>query len=302
MADRAEVDRGGVRTEQHARGASRHGDGEELEGADLDHDEKKKAKDEESLSAAITHEVIRREGQKELERSMSALAWSGLAAGLSMGFSFVAEALLRSHLPETQWRPLVAKLGYPVGFLIVSLASQELYTENTLRPIVPLMARRTGALLRRVSLLWVVVLVTNLVGAFLFALVLGKTEAFRPEVRQAFTAIGREALGGTFSTMMLRAVFAGWLIALMVWMLPAAEAAHVFVIVVMTWIVGVAGLAHIIAGSTDVLYLVVVGAIGFGTYLWDFMIPTLIGNTLGGVSLAAALNHAQVMSGTTSSK
>jgi formate/nitrite transporter FocA (FNT family) len=274
----------------------------ESDPADLEPDEEKKAQDEESLSAAITHEVIRREGQKALERPMSALAWSGLAAGLSMGFSFVAEALLRSHLAETSWRPLVTKLGYPVGFLIVSLASQELYTENTLRPIVPLMARRTGALLRRVSLLWIVILLTNLIGAFVFAVVLGTTEAFRPEVREAFNAIGREAMEGTFGTILLRAVFAGWLIALMVWMLPAAEAAHVFVIFVMTWIVGVAGMAHIIAGSAEVLYLVVIGAVGFGTYLWDYMVPTLIGNTLGGVSLAAALNHAQVASGTSKSE
>lgn len=301
MADPAERDRDRPATESQLRGSSKGGQ-DDSQGAGLDPDEEQKAKHEESLSAAITHEVIRREGQKELERPLSSLAWSGLAAGLSMGFSFVAEALLRSHLPETQWRPLVAKLGYPVGFLIVSLASQELYTENTLRPIVPLMARRTGDIFRRVSLLWLVVLVTNLVGAFLFALVLGTTDAFRPEVREAFAALGREALEGTFSTMLLRAVFAGWLIALMVWMLPAAEAAHVFVIVVMTWIVGAAGLAHIIAGSTAVLYLVVVGAVGFGTYLWDFMIPTLIGNTIGGVSLAAALNHAQVVSGHEPSK
>src|ERR671917_1109765 len=223
--------------------------------AELEPDEEKKASDEESLTAAITHEVIRREGQKELERPTSALAWSGLAAGLSMGFSFVAEALLRSHLPETSWRPLVVKLGYPVGFLIVSLASQELYTENTLRPIVPLMAKRTGDLLRRVSLLWLVVLVTNLLGALLFAWAIAETDTFRPEVREAFGAIGREALEGPFASTLVRGIFAGWLIALMVWMIPAAEAAHVFVIFVMTWIVGVAGLSHIIAGSSEVMYL-----------------------------------------------
>ncbi len=61
-------------------------------------------------------------------------------------------------------------------------------------------------------------------------------------------------------------------------------------------------MAHIIAGSAEVLYLVVIGAVGFGTYLWDYMVPTLIGNTLGGVSLAAALNHAQVASGTSKSE
>jgi formate-nitrite transporter family protein len=302
MADSVKPRRDDPTSDRRAHASSKHDAVDESEGADLEPDEREKAKDEESLSAAITHEVIRREGQKALERPMSALAWSGLAAGLSMGFSFVTEALLRAHLADVVWRPLVAKLGYPVGFLIVSLASQELYTENTLRPIVPLMARRTGAMFRRVSLLWLVVLITNLVGAFLFALVLGTTEAFRPEVRETFAALGHEALEGTFSTILLRAVFAGWLIALMVWMLPAAQTAQVFVIVVMTWIVGVAGLAHIIAGSTEVLYLVVIGAIGFGTYLWDFMIPTLIGNTLGGISLAAALNHAQVMSGHNPSK
>jgi formate/nitrite transporter FocA (FNT family) len=117
-------------------------------------------------------------------------------------------------------------------------------------------------------------------------------------VRHAFESIAREAIEGGWWTIALRAVFAGWLIALMVWMIPAAEASHVLVIFVMTWIVGVAGLAHIIAGSTEVLYLVATGAIGLGTYLADYMLPTLIGNTVGGVSLVAALNHAQVASGT----
>jgi formate/nitrite transporter FocA (FNT family) len=265
--------------------------------AELETDERKKAEEEESLTAAITHEVLRREGQKELERPMSALAWSGLAAGLSMGFSFVTEGLLRSHLPETPWRPLVVKMGYPVGFLIVTLASQELYTENTLRPIIPLMAKRTKELLRRVSLLWLVVLLTNLIGAFVFAWVLAESNTFRPEVREAFAAIGREATEGTFWTVLIRGVFAGWLIALMVWMLPAAQSAQVLVIFVLTWIVGVAGLSHIIAGSTAVMYLAVIGGTGFDTYFVDFMVPTLIGNTVGGVSLVAALNHAQVASG-----
>jgi len=278
----------GVRDEEDERGSS---------AAELEPQEKQKASDEESLSAAITHEVIRREGQKELERPLAALGWSGLAAGLSMGFSFVAEALLRSHLPETSWRPLVVKMGYPVGFLIVSLASQELYTEQTLRPIVPLMAKRTREMLRRVALLWLVVLVTNLLGALLFAWVIAETNVFRPEIREAFTAIAREALEGPFATTLIRGIFAGWLIALMVWMIPAAEAAHVFVIFVMTWIVGVAGLSHIIAGSTEVMYLAITGRVGWGTYLGDYMVPTLIGNTLGGVSLATAINHAQVASG-----
>jgi len=267
------------------------------QGPELEEKEKKKADEEESLNASITYEVIRREGETELERSPQALAWSGLAAGLSMGFILVAEGLLRSHLPDAPWRPLVAKLGYSVGFLIVILGSQQLYTENTLTPIVPLLTRKSGEMLGRVLRLWAIVLVTNLVGTIVFAWVLARTTLFDPEVHVAFLGVASEALRGEFATTFLRAIFAGWLIALMVWMLPASQQEQVAVIVGMTYLVGVAGLAHIIAGSTEVAYLVARGAATWGDYFGRFVIPAALGNTLGGVTLVAALNHAQVVGG-----
>jgi len=266
-------------------------------GPELEEKEKKKADEEESLNASITYEVIRREGETELERSPQALAWSGLAAGLSMGFILVAEGLLRSHLPDAPWQPLVAKLGYSVGFLIVILGSQQLYTENTLTPIVPLLTRKSGEMLGRVLRLWAIVLVTNLVGTIVFAWVLARTTLFDPEVHVAFLGVASEALRGEFATTFLRAIFAGWLIALMVWMLPASQQEQVAVIVGMTYLVGVAGLAHIIAGSTEVAYLVARGVATWGDYFGRFVIPTALGNTLGGVTLVAALNHAQVVGG-----
>src|SRR5688500_5909743 len=110
--------------------------------AELDEDERKNAQEEQSLDAKTTHEVIRLEGERELGRSTGALAWSGLAAGLAMGFSLVAQGVLHHGLPDAPWRPLVSSLGYSVGFLIVILGSQQLFTENTLRVIVPLMAHR----------------------------------------------------------------------------------------------------------------------------------------------------------------
>jgi formate/nitrite transporter FocA (FNT family) len=51
-----------------------------------------------------------------------------------------------------------------------------------------------------------------------------------------------------------------------------------------------------IAGSVDVLYLVNLGVVSWSTYFISFMLPTLIGNIIGGVSLIAALNFAQVAS------
>src|SRR4051794_33842189 len=85
-----------------------------------------------SPAGTVVYGAIRQEGEQELERTTASLAWSGLAAGLSMGFSFATEAMLRAALPDTAWRPLIAKLGYSIGFLIVVLGRQQLFTENTL--------------------------------------------------------------------------------------------------------------------------------------------------------------------------
>lgn len=93
-------------------------------------------------TAAVIHDTILSEGKEELERPVSSLFWSGLAAGLAMGFSLAVESLLRSGLPDTAWRPLVANLGYTVGFLIVVLGRQQLFTETTLTVVLPVLHRK----------------------------------------------------------------------------------------------------------------------------------------------------------------
>lgn len=264
---------------------------------DLNEGEQKQVEKRAPASPQIIYGTIQQEGEAELERPSSALAWSALAAGLSMGFSFVAEALLQSALPDTPWRPLVSKFGYSVGFLIVILGRQQLFTENTLTPVLSLLNRRDRSTLLNVLRLWGVVLAANLVGAFLFAFVIGNSEAFQGDVRKTFTEMGVGALNADFWTTMLRAVFAGWLIALMVWLLPSAETGRIWVIIIITYVVGLGGFSHIIAGSTETFYAAITGHAAWGEVLLGYTIPTLIGNILGGVSLVAALNHAQVVSG-----
>ena len=250
-----------------------------------------------SPSGAVVYHAICKEGEDELHRSTSALAWSGLAAGLSMGFSLVAQGLLRAHIPETSWRPLVASLGYSVGFLIVVLGRQQLFTENTLTVILPLLSKKDGSTVRNVARLWTTVLLANLLGALLFAFVIARTTAFDPDVDQAFVRIAQEGLRAGFATTLLRGVFAGWLIALMVWLLPFAESARVWVIIIITYVVGLAGLSHVIAGSIDEMFLAWRGSISWMDCFGGYVIPALIGNILGGVSLVAAINHAQVVAG-----
>ena len=263
-------------------------------------EEQKDREDVEERSAPsgkVVYQTILKEGEEELARPSSALFWSGLAAGLSMGFSMVAEALLSSYLPDAPWRPLVAKLGYSVGFLIVILGRQQLFTENTLTPILPLLQRKAHATLGNVLRLWSIVFVSNLLGALLFAFVAARTHAFDPHVQAMFTEMGNQAMEHDFLTTLLRGCFAGWLIALMVWLLPFAEVARVWVIVVITYVVGLGHFSHIIAGAVETFTLAAMGNESWLRVVTGFLVPTLIGNILGGVILVAILNHGQVVAG-----
>jgi formate-nitrite transporter family protein len=268
----------------------------------LTKEQEKEAEDRTSVTALVVHETIRKDGDEELRRPNSALAWSGLAAGLSMGFSFLGQALFYSNLPDSPWRPLLVNLGYPLGFLITIIGRQQLFTENTLTVIIPLLARRNFATFVSVLRLWAVVLAANLAGAHIFAWVAGNTPLLRPEVRDAMRHIALQAAHVSFGAAVLRGVFAGWLIATVVWMLAATDSNRLPIIVILTYFVGLAGLTHIVAGSVEVLFLVMTGLKSWWAFVAYYMTPTLIGNIFGGVTLVSALNHAQVIAGRSAAK
>lgn len=261
----------------------------------LSSQQKKEVESASRPNAALIHETIRAEGESELERTWWALILSGLAAGLSMGFSLVAQGEFHAHLPAGPARDLIAPLGYSVGFLIVVLGRQQLFTENTLTPILPLLHNRDLPTLGRVARLWALVLGANLLGTWLFAATVAHLPVFGPEVKTALVEVSHSALGESFGGTFIRAIFAGWLIALMVWLLPASDGSRPLIVVVITYVVSLSGFAHIIAGSVEGAYLVLLGEASLADYAGRFFLPTLLGNILGGVTLVAVLNYGQVV-------
>ncbi|GAA0530136.1 formate/nitrite transporter family protein [Rhizomicrobium palustre] len=245
-------------------------------------------------NAALIHETIRAEGMSELERAATALALSGFAAGMSLGFSFLSEGLLSAALKGHPLHDALSPLGYTVGFLIVVLGRPQLFTENTLTPILPLLHNRDGATLAKVLRLWAIVLAANVAGALAIAALLAKVGLFTPDTHTALLDIAGRTIRDDFSLTFARAVFAGWLIALMVWLLPAAEGARPTIIAVITYVVSLGGFSHIIAGTVDCAYLMLNGGADFADFSWRFFLPTLFGNVVGGVALVAALNYGQV--------
>jgi len=261
-------------------------------------DEREEKALEESLAEGeIIYRSVRQDGMLTLQQTTAALAWSGIAAGISMGFSMIAEGLLVAFLPDAHWRPLVSKFGYSAGFLIVILGRQQLFTENTLTPVLPLLRDKKAETLGNMLRLWVVVLLANLVGALAMSAVFAKTPAVEEQVRHAMGEIGQEVMRHGFGTTLLKGIFAGWLIATIVWLLPFAETARGWGIIIVTYVVGIAQFAHVVAGAVEVFTIAWMGARGWGEVLGGWIVPTLIGNIIGGVTLVAALNFAQVVSG-----
>lgn len=246
--------------------------------------------------AAVLHETIRLEGEEELSRGLAALGWSALAAGLSMGFSMLARALLHRYLGNLPGSFLIESLGYPFGFLVVILARQQLFTENTMTAVLPLMThpsmRKLGSLLR----LWSVVFASNLLGTGLFAYGIQNMQLFDGQTQSALLDIGTEVMGNSPLQMFTKGVVAGWLIATMVWLVPAAEHAKITVIVLTTYLIALGGFTHIIVGSVETLYLVFAGELSPGGFVVHFALPTLAGNIVGGSCIFSLISHAQVRS------
>jgi formate/nitrite transporter FocA (FNT family) len=245
------------------------------------------------LRAPMIYEVLRREGEEEMNRPISSLWWSGVAAGLSISFSLLSQALLQAHLPDRPWRPLVSELGYPVGFLMSVLGRQQLFTENTITVVLPVAASPTLANFGRLSRMWAIVLSANMAGTFFAALFCCLTPVLHPDIRAVMLEISRHAMEGSPLDLFFRAITGGFLIAAMVWLLPSAGSAEFIVITMMTYIIAVGGFAHVIAGSFEAFMLVVSGQLDVSAIAF-IAVPVLLGNIVGGTVLFTLISHAQV--------
>ncbi|MGE8065325.1 formate/nitrite transporter family protein [Pseudomonas sp. NPDC089569] len=246
--------------------------------------------------AAVLHEIIRTQGDQELERSVAALWWSALAAGLTMGLSLMGMGLLNSRLPEGEGFKVIASFGYCAGFLAVILGRQQLFTENTLTAVLPIMSKPTLGNLGRLIRLWSVVLFGNLCGTLLVAYVMLELPIFDSKTDVAFLDIGRKVMENHASQMFAKGIVSGWMIATMVWMIPSMESAKMWIIILITYFMALGDFTHIVVGSLEVSYLVFAGELPWRDFWLVFAGPTLAGNIIGGSFIFALISHAQIRS------
>ncbi|MEE4110625.1 MAG: formate/nitrite transporter family protein [Halieaceae bacterium] len=277
------------------KGAQKSGEVESAEVRDAVQDARSRTVEKATaLSPRLIHEVIRYDGEEELERPFSSLFWSGIAAGVLISFSIIGKAMFMAYVPDAGWQPLIVNFGYSFGFLLVILGRMQLFTENTIVTVLPVMARRTLDSFFQLLRLWSIVLLANLLGCLIAACAMRYANILPPDIAAAVVALSQKAMGLPALDSLARGIPAGILIAALVWMLPQASSASFWVILLFTWLIGVCGFTHVVAGSVEMAYLLVGGDIAASAALGGFFLPVLAGNVIGGSLIFTFLAWAQV--------
>jgi formate/nitrite transporter FocA (FNT family) len=247
------------------------------------------------LSAEEIHENVLVQAEEEMERPAFDLFWSAVTAGLTIGWSFIGGAYVSTLVAPEYQRAAQAAL-YPLGFILVIIGRNQLFTENTLEPVIPVLEHATAEKLGKMFRLWALVLAGNMVGGVLFALLFAHTNVVPADVTAHMREMSAKALEGTFGSQFYHAIFAGWLIALTAWLVSATSftGAQIALIWLTTAPIAALEFRHSIAGSVEAFFAVSSGLATWATAVGGFTVPTVLGNIVGGVLFVAMLNHGQV--------
>ena len=245
-------------------------------------------------SAKVVHEVIRLQGDEELDRTLTSLVFSAFAAGVAISVSILAQAFLKLRLPEAPWAELVSGFGYSVGFVIVIMGNLQLFTENTVTAVLPLATHPTLRNLFRLLRLWGLVFLANMAGTFLVAMLAAYRVIVSPEQLETMLVLSQHALAHDAGTTFLLGMPAGFLVAAIAWILPNARGGEFWVVFTITYVIAIGGFSHVVAGSGEAWLCWLTGKATFGQATFGFILPALLGNIAGGTGLFAVLAHGQV--------
>jgi len=231
--------------------------------------------------------------RSELKRSIARLGFSGIAGGITMGLTALGVSAMQAFLGQGGWRDLVSYLAYPLGFIAVIIGRAQLFTENTLYPVVLVLDERRH--LARMLRLWGTVFAANVAGASVFAALVAQSSALHPDTLSAMVTMGVNAASGNAMHFFWSGVIGGWIIALVAWTVTASHwtIGQLTVIYLLTFLVGAGRFAHCIAGSCEILTAVMHGTLSVHAY-FHWLFPATAGNICGGTIIVSLLNYGQV--------
>ncbi|MFC7008157.1 formate/nitrite transporter family protein [Halalkalicoccus salilacus] len=227
---------------------------------------------------------------EEITSGNRELFFSALAAGFAITITFL---LYSTMTAATDGHPVLSALLYPLGFIYIIIGGYQLYTENTLPPVALTLERLVSIpqLLRH----WSIVLAGNFAGGAIGAVVLTWGGVFSPEAATAAMSHAEHGLETSFSALFFKAAFAGLIVAGVVWVVYASRdtISRLAVVYLAFLSIPLGDLFHVVVSFTEMLYMVFSGELALLTGVTTFVLPVLLGNTLGGIALVTVVNYFQ---------
>ena len=228
------------------------------------------------------------EGVNRLERPLGGLVATGLVGGLDVSIGVIALLLVESQTHNH----LLGSVAFGIGFLALTLANSELFTENFLVPIMAVVAR--DAPWWTVLRLWVGTAMFNLIGGWI---AMGLTMMAFPALRSTALVVARQSMGLSIGRQALAsAIIGGVLITVMTWMERGTESVPAKIISAWSIAFLLAGLSvqHAIVISIEAFAALHAGA-PFGYAHWAARFGwAALGNIIGGLVLVTGLRLMQV--------
>jgi formate/nitrite transporter FocA (FNT family) len=243
-----------------------------------------------SSEAALqsTFESTVQEGEQRLTRTWPALFATGAVGGVDVSMGVLGLLLVN----QATGNEVAAALAFGIGFLALTLANSELFTENFLVPIAALVAGRAGvpALLR----LWIGTIVTNLLGGWvMMGIIMLALPHLHPLAIKLGSGFVTQGIGApSFAS----AVLGGAIITIMTWMERGTPSVPGKLVAALSaaFLLAAGHLNHAIVASLEMFGALHAGA-SFGYLTWLRLLGWYsLGNFVGGVGLVTVLRLVQV--------
>lgn len=240
------------------------------------------------------YNTIYKDGVEQLERPNAALFFSGLSGGLFICFSFFFAGVLQSMLPPNlPWANAITSLGYISGFVIVILGHMQFFNQNNITTVLPLLSHFSLSKLGNVARLWIVVFVSNMIGTALSAWLLTNPYLMHSDIGAALVEISGQVAGISGMENFIRAIPAGVLTSILVWMLPSAKD-KLPLSALVAYLMALGSFSHVVVGSAQMFFSVLTSDTTMSEYFLRFLFPTALGNILGGTGIFTLLMFGQV--------
>ena len=239
------------------------------------------------------------EGSRRLGRGSAGLAATGVIGGVDVMIGIMAltvvSGALAVALPE-QIAHIGGSLAFGVGFVLIILGRSELFTENFLVPIAPVLRRL--APVSSVARLWAITAAANLVGIFVLAAIFTRAGLVPPETLDAAGTIADTFAERDFVAALLSAIVAGTVMTLFTWLSTAVELdiGRIFIALIIGFVLAAPSLNHAIVSFGEMSFGLLAGTTSAAAWVdlaQNFPVAVL-GNLIGGLGFVTLARVLQV--------